>query len=198
MNTLQIIFQIATAVVSVWAILQKEKWKMMLIYTLNNFLSIAMYLSFGRMASACISIVAAVRTIVYMIYAYKKIKPSLVWLIIIECAFVVITIIAWQDALDLMPMFALLVAGFGSWQDNQTVLRISYIINSTLYTIYRSIIGAYISVGFEVINLICTTTCLIYYCILKKQTPILQSMFKKKKESQVNKGLQNTEQENNT
>ncbi len=166
----------------------------MLIYTLNNIICFAMYLSFARYATACICIVAAIRTTIFTIYAYKKIKPNWVWLIIFEAAFVVITILTWQDALDLMPMFALLSAGFGSWQDNQTVLRISYMINETLYITYKAIIGAYISMSFEAINLICTTTCFVYYCILKKQTPIMQAIFKNKKSSQDDTNLQNNEQ----
>lgn len=198
METLQITIQILSAIVCVLAILQKEKWKMMLMYTLNNIICMVMFFAFGRYTSAYISIVAAIRTIIFLIYAYKKIKPNLVWLIIFETAFVIVTIVTWQDALDLMPMFALLAAGFGSWQDNHFVLRISYMLNATLYIIYKCIIGAYIAMSFEVINLICTATCFVYYCLLKKQTPIMQVIFKNKKESQVNKGLQNTEQENNT
>lgn len=177
---MQILFQVLTAILSVVAILQKDKWKMLLVYTIANILTVAMYFAFGRIAAACICIVAAIRTFIYMFYAYKKIKPNFVWLIIFEIAFVVSAILTWQDALDLMPLIAMVSVGYGSWQDNQTILRISYIVNETLYVIYKAIIGAYISMSVEAINLVCTIICLIYYCILKKETPILQTLFKKK------------------
>lgn len=192
METIQIIFQVLSAFILIVAIFQKEKWKMMLVYTIFNILSVIMFFSFGRTASACISIVASVRTFIYMFYSYKQIKPNLIWLIVFESAFIATTILTWQDALDLMPLFALLASGYGSWQDNQIVLRISYIINGALYVIYKTIIGAYISMSVEAIDLICTIISFVYYCVLKKQTPILQAMFKRKVSQESN----NEENEN--
>ena len=116
-----------------------------------------------------------------MFYSLKNIKPNYIWLIIFESAFILTTILTWQDALDLMPLFAMIAAGFGSWQENDYVLRISYIINMTLYVIYKAIIGAYISMGVEAIDLVTTIICLVYYTILKKETLILQLIFKRNK-----------------
>lgn len=177
---MQLLFQILTAILSVLAIVQKDKWKMMLIYTINNMCNMAMYFAFGRITTVFICLVATIRTFVYMFYSYKKKKTNVIWLIIFEMLFIISAILTWQDALDLMPLLAMLSVGYGSWQDNQTILRISYIINMTLYIIYKAIIGAYISMSVEAIDLICTIICFIYYCILKKNTPILQAIFKKK------------------
>lgn len=181
METIQIICQVLSAILTVLAVLQKEKWKMMLIYTINCLISIAMYFSFGRFTSSYIYIVAATRTFVYMIYAYKNLKPNVAWLIFIEVAFTTITVLTWQDALDLLPLFAMLVVGYGSWQDNHLILRISYLINQSLYVIYKAIITAYISMSVDAINLTCTIICIVYYCILKKETPILKLIFKRNK-----------------
>ena len=185
MNTLQIIFQVCVAIATVLAILQKEKWKMMLCYIINNIFVMAMYFTFGQITPACIAIVALIRTIVFMLYALKKIKPNVVWLIVFESAFVATTIFTWSSPLDLMPMFALLAAGYGSWQDNYAILRSSYIVNKILYVIYDFIIGAYIAMAVEAVNFIYTIISLIYYSILKKQTPILQLIFKEKKQKQI-------------
>ena len=185
MNTLQIIFQICVAIATVLAILQKEKWKMMLCYIINNIFVMAMYFTFGQITPACIAIVALIRTIVFMIYALKKIKPNVVWLIVFESAFVATTIFTWSNPLDLMPMFALLVAGYGSWQDNDTILRSSYIVNKILYVIYDFIIGAYIAMAVEAVNFVYTIISLIYYSILKKQTPILKLIFKRNKNKNI-------------
>lgn len=180
MESLQIIFQVLSAIVIILAIFQKEKWRMMMFYTISNLLSCGMYFTFGRTASAYICLVATLRTLVYMYYAYKKIKPNIIWLIAFETAFVVTTILTWQDALDLIPLFAFITVGYGSWQDNQSVLRVTYIIEGVLYIIYKSIIGAYIAMSVEAIKTICTIIGFVYYCTLKKQTPIFQLIFKKK------------------
>lgn len=187
MDTSQIIFQLLTAIVTILAILQKEKWKMMFFYTLNNLICVAMYFVFLRTTTAIICIIAAVRTIIFMFYSLKKIKPNYVWLIIFELAFVVTTIITWQDAFDLLPLVAMVSACYGSWQDNHFVLRISYIINNSAYAVYQLIIGAYISMAISLINLACTITCFVYYCLLKKEKPILQVIFKNKKNQNIDK-----------
>ena len=172
MEIFRILVQVFSIIIALLAVLQKEKWKIMLFYTVSNILSSVMYFAFGR-------------TFIFMFYAYKKIKPNLFWLIIFEISFVLTTILTWQDALDLFPLIALLSAGYGSWQDNQLILRISYVINESLYVIYKAIIGAYISMVIDAMSLTCTITCLVYYCILKKETPILQAIFKNKSKQAV-------------
>lgn len=181
MEAVQIIFQILTVIISVIAILQKQKWKMLLFYGINNVFSVIMYFSFNRIATAIISIVATIRTFLFMFYSLKKLKPNIIWLIVFEIGYVVTTILTWQDALDLLPLVALLAAGYGSWQENPTILRVSYIISNSSYVIYKAIIGAYISMGFEIITVLSSLLCFIYYCLLKKETPILDAIFKRKK-----------------
>ena len=181
---MQIALQSLGALIIVLGIFQKEKWKMMAFYTINNIVFCAMYFSFGRTTTAYICIVATLRTFVFMIYAYKKLKPNVFFLILFESLFVAITFITWQDYLDLLPMFAILSSGFGSWQNNQTVLRVAYIINTSLYVIYKAFIGAYIAMIVEIICFICNIIGLIYYCILKKETPILEKIFRRKKHEQ--------------
>lgn len=181
MEAVQIIFQILSVIVSVIAILQKQKWKMLLFYGINNVFSVIMYFSFNRIATAIISIVATIRTFLFMFYSLKKLKPNIIWLIVFEIGYVVTTILTWQDALDLLPLVALLAAGYGSWQENPTILRVSYIISNSSYVIYKAIIGAYISMGFEIITVLSSLLCFIYYCLLKKETPILDVIFKRKK-----------------
>ena len=71
-------------------------------------------------------------------------------------------------------------SNFGSWQDNQAILRTSFIVNGLLYVVYEAIIGAYIALAVEGVNLICTIFSFVYYCVLKKERPIFEVMFRKK------------------
>ena len=91
-----------------------------------------------------------------------------------------------------MPLIAMLVAGYGSWQDNQTVLRVSYIINGVLYVIYQIIISAYIVMTFEAVSLIGAIFSLIYYSILKKETPVWKAIFKKREKETTKTSINNS------
>ena len=181
MTTLQIILQIIPLALLLVATFQKEKWKMMFWSTVTNAFYAVMYFSFGRIATAAICIVAGIRTLTYMIFAIKKLKPNWIVLVVFEAAFIAAAIITWQDALDLMPLFALISVCYGTWQDNQLILRISYIINHALVAIYQLIIMAYITMFGEIVLLISTIVCLIYYCILKKERPLLSYIIPNKK-----------------
>ena len=190
---MEILFQVLSGLLTVLAIFQKQKWKMLLIFTFNNLMLCLMYFAFGRTTSAFVMIVAMLRTIIFMIYAIKQIKPNFVWLIVFELAFIGITILTWQDAKDLMLMFAFLSIGYGSWQDNGYILRISYIIGYTLSSIYKGVIGAYISMGFELMSLTTTIICFIYYEILRKTQPILSrclNIFKSKEKNLIESNKQ--------
>lgn len=197
MEAVQIIFQILSVIVSVIAILQKQKWKMLLFYGINNVFSVIMYFSFNRIATAIISIVATIRTFLFMFYSLKKLKPNIIWLIVFEIGYVVTTILTWQDALDLLPLVALLAAGYGSWQENPTILRVSYIISNSSYVIYSAVIGAYISMAFKIITFLSSVFSFIYYCLLKKETPILDAIFKRKKTVENNIDNTNVVDDNN-
>ena len=171
---MQLGFQIATMVLLLLAMIQSKKWRMMLFCTLENLLLVAMYFAFGRIASACICIVATARTLIYMIYALKKLKPNIYLLILFEIGFVISTALTWQDALDLLPMFALMISGFASWQENKWILRIGYMINAILFMSYNSVIGAWIAMATKAIGLISSTVALIYYCVWQQKKPLLK------------------------
>ncbi len=178
---MQIAFQVVTTVFSLVASLQKKKWAMMLFLTLNNAFCVTMYFVFGRMTTAALCTVAAIRTIVYMIFALKNKKPNWMVLVIFEIGFVLASVYTWQDPLDWLPLMALMVSGYTSWQDNTFILRLGYIINPSLYIVYKAIIGAYIAIIPEAFLLIGNFIALIYYNICKKEKPILSYFVPQKK-----------------
>ena len=178
---MKIAFEIATCLLFFIAIMQKEKWKMMVVFAVNNVVCICLYFAYGRVATASLCIVALARTIIYGIYAYKKIKPNWIWLVIFESAYIVATALAWQDALDLLPLAAMLAAGYGSWQDNVVVLRSAYIINTGGYLIYKAIIGAYIAMTESAVSFVATIFSLIYYVLYKKDVDFFELIFSKLK-----------------
>lgn len=181
---MQIAFQVVTTVFSLVASLQKKKWAMMLFLTLNNAFCVAMYFVFGRMTTAALCTVAAIRTTVYMIFALKNKKPNWMVLVIFEIGFVLASVYTWQDPLDWLPLMALMVSGYTSWQDNTFILRLGYIINPSLYIVYKAIIGAYIAIIPEAFLLIGNFIALIYYNICKKEKPILSYFVPQKKQEE--------------
>ena len=204
MEIAKIIVQILAVIITAIGIFQKEKWKIMVFHALANLTYVVMWFVFGETATAFICIVAVIKNITYMILSYKKIKPNWIVLAVFLMAYTAITVLQWKSALNLLPLIAMLASNYGAWQDNILILRLGYIINGSCYVIYKLIVGAYISLGLELITLTCSIICFIYYNILKKQTPIMQVLFGKRTKlqevitspEQIEKIIVETEQEN--
>jgi len=179
---MEIAIQIADFVAVIVAGLQKNKTLAQLFYFIDNIVLTIMFFIFGRYSTAIICFVAMIRSLVFYVFSTKKIKPNIFILLFFEIAYLVITIVTWQDALDLLPLFGTLASTYTSWQDNVSLMRIGYIINPIFYIIYKLIIGAYISLITEIVLLISNLFALIYYDILKKEKPILSylGIFKNK------------------
>ena len=195
---MEIAIQIADVVTVVIAGLQKKKSLSLIFYLINNIVLASLFFIFGRVSAGLICIIAIIRSIVFLLFSVKKLKPNIFVLIAFEIAYLTSTILTWQDALDLIPMFGTMISCYTSWQDNTAIMRIGYIINPIFYISYKLIIGAYISIITEVILLLSNLISLIYYNILKKETPIfalLKRNKNKSKESDISepKSKQTTE-----
>ena len=195
---MEIAIQVVVVILEMLASMQKKKSSILIFYTIDNATLAFMFFLFNRYTTALICILSLVRTIIFMIFNIKGKKPNLFVLIAFEFAYLLTTIISWQDALDILPMLGSMAACYGSWQDETSVLRICYIINPTLYTIYKIIIKTYISIIPEVLLLISNLVTLIYYNILKKEKPILEYLnFKRKKNKDVENQDSSAELSNN-
>lgn len=160
---MQILFQVIVIILGIIAVFQREKWSMMLVYTINNVFTALMYFSFFRIASGVISIIGAIRTFIFMLFAVKNIKPNIHVLVIFEFSFLFSTIFTWKDALDLLPMFAVMIAGFASWQNNEFFIRLGYLAKVILFIAYQVFIGAYIAIFAQAIVFVSTFISIIYY-----------------------------------
>lgn len=177
---MEIAIQIADVVTAVIGALQKKKSLSLIFYLLNNVVLAAMFFVFGKVSAGLICIIAIVRFIVFLLFSVKKLKPNIFVLIAFEIVYLISTILTFENALDFFPMIGTMISCYTSWQDNTAVMRIGYIINPIFYTIYKVIIGAYISIITEVILLLSNVISLVYYDILKKETPIFALLKKNK------------------
>ena len=180
---MDIAFQIIALVFTLLAYIQKKKWLVLLFSVLASFSFAGMFFYFGRNAGACISLVSAVRSLVYMIFALKNLKPNLYVMLAFEAGFIVATALTWNDALDLLPLFAIVTESFTSWQENKWIFRMGYIICPALFLVYKAIICAYISMAGEVLALAIAIFAFFYYCVFKNEVSVLNriNFFKKRK-----------------
>ncbi|MDE6583209.1 MAG: YgjV family protein [Clostridia bacterium] len=141
----------------------KVKWKMMLLLTCSNILAIVVLLFSGTLSGALLVVGAAVRTIIYFLYSKFNKKPDIVIVLLVLVYITVITIVFWSGPLDLIMFFSLALITVATWQNNVTILRISYVIDGLLLLPYYIILGAYTSAVCELISAVSSFASLIKY-----------------------------------
>ena len=188
---MEIAIQIADVVTVIIAGLQKKKSLSLIFYLVNNVVLAALFFIFGKVSSGLICIIAIIRSIVFLLFSVKKLKPNIFVLITFEVVYLISTALTFENILDFIPMIGTMISCYTSWQDNTAIMRIGYIINPIFYTTYKIIIGAYIATITEIILLLSNLISLIYYDIMKKETPIFALLKQNKNKLKENENEQN-------
>lgn len=175
-----IVSQILPVILELVASLQKKKTLMMLFYTIQSVTYVIMYIVFRETSAMVLSVVASVILFCYFIFELKNVKANFICLIIFEIAYILGWLLSFENALSLLPLFALLIFCYSGWQSNTLILRIGYVLGSILNIIYMLIIGAYIAVIVDVTCFAGNLFGLIFYNLLKKDENSFK-FFKKNK-----------------
>ncbi len=141
----------------------KVKWKMMLLLSISNILSILVLIFSGTLSGALMVIGATVRTIIYFVYSKLNRKPDILVVLLVLIYITVITIVFWSGPLDLIMFFSLALITISTWQNNVTILRVSYLIDGLLLFPYYILLFAYTSAACNLISAISSLIALIKY-----------------------------------
>ena len=118
----------------------KTKEKIVMCNILANIIVAIQYVLLGRLnggtyTGIVISILNAIRCCVFYLYKKKDMKPTVSILIIFEIIAIISGIISWENIKSLMPIIVTLIATYGLWQDNVTIMRITSVIAGIGWTI---------------------------------------------------------------
>ncbi len=91
-----------------------------------------------------VSVINAIRCIVFYYYKRKDKKPSLMVLLIFEVIAVGSGIISWQDIWSIIPIIVTVIYTYGLWQDDIKIIRVTTAIAGLGWAIYNVIVMAYV------------------------------------------------------
>ena len=155
-------------ILTLLSFIQKEKWKMMLCLAATNACMIAVYILSGSLLGGLLVAGALVRTVVYFFYNKANMRPEPIIMILFEIYYVVISIIFWNNLIDLFMIINIALVTYTSWQKDVRVLRFGYIASSLLLIPYDILLGAYTTAASEVIMLVSVIYALIKYAKVTK------------------------------
>lgn len=145
---------VITLILTVISVQFKTKEKIVMCFIWANLVVAIQYFLLGAITGAIISIINAIRCIVFYFYKKKDKKPSVIVLIIFEIVAVISGIISWQNMWSLIPIIVTIIYTYGLWQDDITIVRITTGIAGFGWTIYNIVVRAYIGALQEIAQLI--------------------------------------------
>lgn len=123
----------------------------MLFCMIYNILTLISYLLLGKYLGCILVGVLTLKSLVYYLFALKKLKPNIFVLIIFEISILVISIIFWNSWVDIFMIMNSLINTYFSWQDNVKHLKMSVVVCACLLILYDVFVGAYAYIVSEVL-----------------------------------------------
>ena len=123
----------------------KSKEKIVMLNVWANVAVTIQYFLLGAYTGAVISILNAIRDVVYFLFKKKNLKPSILVLLIFETIAIIAGIISWQNIWSIIPIVVTIIYTYGLWQDDVKILRITTVIIGYGWTIYDIVVKAYVA-----------------------------------------------------
>lgn len=149
---------------------QKTKKKILIYQTLSYFCYMVVYLLLHAYTAAAISFLSFLRSIAFQ----KERKENTFFLFLLVAALIPIQIVTYDGLYSLFPTITTIIMNYALWQKNMTVLRFFFFANAIGWLSYNIIVGAYIVVFGNVLEIISSTIAIIKFDILAPISKIKQ------------------------
>lgn len=147
-------------------------------FSIANLSMGATYALLGRWLALALVVLATIRTIIYYIYARSNLKPNIYVMVAFEVLFVIVSILMWNNYLDLLMLINLCMLTYTTWQDNMKVLRIGYCVSAILLIVYNLLVHAYVGSISEIIMLIFSIIAIYKFDIKGQIKDIVEYFYK--------------------
>ena len=147
----------------------KEKRKILICFILYDICLIAQYIIGSRLTETIICIIAMVKASVYLFFDIKNTEPKLYVVLIFELLLIVTGILTWENWFSLLFMVAVMITTFASWQNNNTIMRIAYIVAGVLCIVNYIFTGLYTMILSECISIGSAVVGIFLYDVFKVQ-----------------------------
>ena len=157
--TLYIISQVLVCIADLFyviSMLTKKKNSLVLYLIISDilFASHYLFLDGGLTGAATIFLDVAYLIVMWFLEKYNKTKYNLLTTIIAIVLTVVLTVLTWESALSLLPMFSQLISFTTMIFTNIIIVKSGALIRNTINVVYMFIIASYFGAGLEIVLMI--------------------------------------------
>ena len=164
-NAIGIINIIITAIIFLF----KEKRNILTCFIIYDTCLIIEYMLSESLTETIVCVIALIKVVVYLIFEIKKIEPKLYVVIIFEILLIITAIFTWENWFSLLFLFSVMITTFATWQNNNTIIRVSYVVAGLLCIIDYAFTGLYTVILSESISICSALVGIFLYDIFKVQ-----------------------------
>lgn len=147
----------------------KEKKNILLVQTFASMSYFIVYYILGAFSGCAIELIEQTKDIVFYFFEKKKVSIPLILLVIFVTLLITASIITYDGLYSLLPLIINLSHFISSYLKNPKYIRVVMLICGFIWLIYNIIIGAYIIIIGNVLEIISATISLIRYKEDKKE-----------------------------
>lgn len=147
----------------------KDKKRVMAYQTIANFSYGLQYIFLGAITAGLMNFISVVRCFLLFEQEKKKEKPSKKMFYIFSLIIIIIGFLTYKDITSLIPVLISLLYTYSVFQSDMKVFRIIFFIGGICWLSYNILVGAYVSVFGNVIEILSGLTAIIRYDIKKKK-----------------------------
>lgn len=125
---------------------QKTKKRVLVWETISNIFYALQYLFLGAFSAAATNFIGIIKNLIFYQYTNKDKKIPLPLLILYITIIIIAGIFTFNNILSIIPIVLSILVAYGVWQNNLKVYRFIYLISTICWLIYNFIVGAYVGV----------------------------------------------------
>lgn len=161
----------------VLSMLSKKKINLLVLLIISDVLFAAHYflLAGGLAGGTTILLDAVFLVVIYILEKKEKMQYNKIATIIASCLTIMLSLIAWEGALSLLPMFAMLSYFATICFKNMAIVKIGAILRNLFNTIYLFLIASYFGGGLGIMLIISAIVgAILSYKTNKKENLIIK------------------------
>ncbi len=161
-------FGVLALVSWIFSVLQTKRFKILKFQNFANMFYATQYILLGAYPAACMNLISMLRGIMFNSFDKKKQEISFKILILFLLVIIAIGFATFQNIYSLIPIIITSLYSYSVWQKNLTVFRIIFVIAASGWFIYNFLVGAYVSLIGNGLELIFGISAIIKHDFMKK------------------------------
>lgn len=162
-------------ILAIIAMQLKEKKKIIILFTIGNFIYAVSFTLLGAYSGAAICFIAAVQTAITYVYESRDKKLSELMILFFIVTQIIAGVFTFIKVIDILPVICSILYVFSIIQKKERNIRILLFSNVFLWIIFDVYVAAYTTMISHLFIIVSTSIAIIRYDVIKKMESKIES-----------------------